>query len=117
MENWLVDIDGTVCEDIPNEEEHRFEFAEVLDGAVEWVNSLYDAGHTVVFFTSRLECHREVTEMWLYRKGFRYNYLITGKPRGGNYHWLDNLEIKAIQFLGQYPRDSTKPSIPQHSKS
>ena len=27
---WLIDIDGTVCEDIPNEESHRFREAKVL---------------------------------------------------------------------------------------
>ena len=47
---WLIDIDGTVCEDIPNEESHRFREAKVLPGALEKVQELYDNGDRVTFF-------------------------------------------------------------------
>ncbi|MDQ5971230.1 MAG: hypothetical protein QG566_176, partial [Patescibacteria group bacterium] len=90
IKNFLIDIDGTISEDIPNEEPERMPGAYVIDGAVEWVNGLIDKGHIVSFFTSRLEEHREVTEKWLKDNGFKYNGVIVfGKPRGGNYHWVD----------------------------
>ena len=38
---WLIDIDGTVCEDIPNEESYRFITALPLPGSVEKVKE-YD---------------------------------------------------------------------------
>jgi uncharacterized HAD superfamily protein len=102
MENYLIDIDGTVCEDIPNEEAHRFKDAQVLDGAVEKVNKRYEAGHTVTFFTSRTHEHRDVTLEWLKRHGFKFHGLITDKPRGGRYKWIDNLDVEGIKFNGTW---------------
>jgi hypothetical protein len=90
--NRLIDIDGTICTDISNEDAHLFPYAEVFDGAVEKINRWYDAGDTVVFFTSRTEQYRQVTEVWLDEMGFQYHYLLMGKPRGGNYIWYDNLD-------------------------
>lgn len=100
--NYIVDIDGTICEDIPNEEFERFPLAKVIDGAVEFYNKKYESGHYVVFFTARLECHREVTEQWLKKNGFKFHKLITEKPRGGNYIIIDNLDGKYIKFRGSY---------------
>ena len=45
----LIDIDGTVSEDIPNEEPHRFKDAKVIEGALEWVNLQYEQGHRITF--------------------------------------------------------------------
>ena len=75
--NILIDIDGTVSEDIPNAEDYRFANAQVLDNAVESVNKLYDAGHNITFFTARLTKHREVTEQWLKKHKFKYHALLT----------------------------------------
>ena len=84
--------DGTVSEDIPNEESsQRFADAKMIDNAVEFVNKLYDDGNTVTFFTARQEKHRAVTTVWLNKRGFKYSALLTDKPRGGNYIWIDNL--------------------------
>jgi hypothetical protein len=97
--NILVDIDGTVCEDIPNEESELFAEAEVLENAVESVNKLYNTkGNTVTFFTSRTEEHREVTEKWLKKHKFLYHGLIMNKPRGGNYVWIDNLDVSGVKY-------------------
>jgi uncharacterized HAD superfamily protein len=98
MNNILVDIDGTVSEDIPNEEEHRFSSALPLVGAVDSVNRLYCDGNIITFFTARKEKHREVTEQWLLKHGFRYHHLILNKPRGGNYIWIDNLTVKGVLY-------------------
>ena len=45
--NIMIDIDGTVSDDIPNEESHRFINASLIDGAVEKVNKLYSEGHII----------------------------------------------------------------------
>ena len=55
-----------------------------------------------IFFTSRVEANREVTEGWLKRNGFKYHSLLMGKPRGGNYHWIDNHLVKATQYKGKF---------------
>lgn len=96
--NFMIDIDGTICEDIPNEEPLRMVDAEIFEGAIETINNWYDEGHVITFFTSRTESHREVTEEWLEKNGFRYHLILFGKPRGGNYHWIDNHTVKASKF-------------------
>lgn len=102
VKNFLVDIDGTVGEDIPNEEPERMEDAEVYPDALAKVNQWYDKGHIITFFTSRTEAHREVTERWLKKSGFKYHGLLMGKPRGGNYHWIDNHIVRATRFTGKF---------------
>ncbi len=102
VKNYLIDIDGTVGEDIPNEEPERMLTAEVYPDALETVNKWYDEGHIICFFTSRTETHREYTEIWLKKHGFKYHSLLMGKPRGGNYHWIDNHIVKATQYKGKF---------------
>ena len=100
--NLMIDIDGTVSDDISNEESHKFISAYVIDGAVEKVNKLYSEGHIITFFTSRIEEHRKVTENWLNKHGFKFHGMVMGKPRGGNYHWIDNHLVKATRYNGKF---------------
>lgn len=102
IKNYLIDIDGTICEDIPNEEPERMSTAKPYPDALEIINRWYDKGHIITFFTSRTEEHREVTEKWLKENGFRYHGLLMGKPRGGNYHWIDNHIVRATRFEGKF---------------
>ncbi|MBT8231421.1 MAG: phosphoheptose isomerase [Saprospiraceae bacterium] len=102
VKNYLIDIDGTVCDDIPNEEPHRMVTAQLYPDALETLNKWYDEGHIITFFTSRTEEHREITEAWLNKHGFKYQGLLMGKPRGGNYHWIDNHLVKATRFKGKF---------------
>jgi len=100
--NYLIDIDGTIGEDIPNEEPERMLTAEVYPDALETVNRWHGEGHIICFFTSRTETHRGYTEIWLKTHGFKYHSLLMGKPRGGNYHWIDNHIVKATRFKGKF---------------
>jgi len=102
IKNYLIDIDGTVCEDIPNEEPERMQTAGLYPDALETVNKWYQEGHIITFFTSRTEEHREVTETWLHENGFKYHSLLMGKPRGGNYHWIDNHIVRATRYEGKF---------------
>lgn len=102
VKNYLIDIDGTVCEDIPNEEPWRMEDAAVFPEAVTTLNKWFDEGHIITFFTSRTEEHREVTERWLKKNNFNYHGLLMGKPRGGNYHWIDNHMVRATRYEGRF---------------
>ena len=38
IKNYLIDIDGTICDDIPNEEPERMETAEFYPDALETCN-------------------------------------------------------------------------------
>ena len=100
--NYLIDIDGTVGEDIPNEEPERMATAEVYPDAVETINRWYSEGHHICFFTARTEDHREVTERWLTENNFQYHTLLMGKPRGGNYHWIDNHVVRATRYTSRF---------------
>jgi uncharacterized HAD superfamily protein len=102
VKNYMIDIDGTVCDDIPNEEPERMETAALYPDALETINGWYDQGHIITFFTSRLESHREVTERWLDKHGFKYHGILMGKPRGGNYHWIDNHIVRATRYTGKF---------------
>jgi len=102
IKNYLIDIDGTVCDDVPNEEPERMVTAEPLVGAVDSINKFYDDGHVVTFFTSRTEEHREVTENWLDKHGFLFHGLLMNKPRGGNYAIIDNHLFVACHYQGDW---------------
>ena len=102
VRNFLVDIDGTVTDDIPNEEPERMATCLPYPDALKIVNKWYDEGHIITFFTSRTEEHREVTEIWLKKHNFKYHGLLMNKPRGGNYHWIDNHIVKATRFKGKF---------------
>jgi hypothetical protein len=97
IKNYLIDIDGTICDDIPNEEPERMVTAAVYPDALETLNRWYDEGHVIYFFTSRTEAHREITEDWLKKHGFKYHGMIVG-----NYHWIDNHLVKATRYRGKF---------------
>ena len=102
IKNYLIDIDGTICDDIPNEEPERMVNCPHYPDALEIINQWYDEGHIITFFTSRTEAHRKITEEWLQKTGFKYHGLLVGKPRGGNYHWIDNHIVRATRFKGKF---------------
>ena len=102
VKNYLIDIDGTICDDIPNEEPERMATAALYPEALVTLNKWYGEGHIITFFTSRTEEHREVTEKWLNDHGFKYHGLLMNKPRGGNYHWVDNHMVRATRYEGRF---------------
>lgn len=102
VKNYMIDIDGTICDDIPNEEPERMATAKLYPDALETINKWFEEGHVITFFTSRIEDHREVTENWLNKHGFNYHGMVMGKPRGGNYHWIDNHIVRATRFEGKF---------------
>lgn len=102
VKNYLIDIDGTICDDIPNEQPERMLTAELYPEALVTLNKWFEEGHIITFFTSRTEEHRDVTEQWLKKFGFKYHGLLMGKPRGGNYHWIDNHMVRATRYEGRF---------------
>jgi len=100
--NYLIDIDGTITDDVPNEEPERMVTCEPFEGSIDLINKWYDEGHIITFFTSRTEAHRKITEEWLYKYGYKYHNLLLNKPRGGNYHWIDNHVVRATRYNGKW---------------
>ena len=102
VKNYLIDIDGTITDDVPNEEAERMETCQPFPDALETLNKWYDEGHVITFFTSRTEENREVTMNWLNKHGFKFHGLLMNKPRGGNYHWIDNHLVRATRYSGKF---------------
>ncbi|MEO6189323.1 MAG: phosphoheptose isomerase [Saprospiraceae bacterium] len=102
IKNYLIDIDGTICDDIPNEESERMKTALPYENAREFINKWYEQGHIITFFTSRTESLRQITDEWLKQHHFKYHGILMGKPRGGNYHWIDNHVVKSTLYIGKF---------------
>jgi hypothetical protein len=102
VKNYLIDIDGTITEDVPNEEPERMGTCEPFPDALKTLNKWHAEGHLICFFTSRTEDHRAVTTEWLNRHGFKFHSLLMGKPRGGNYHLVDNPLVRSTRYKGKF---------------
>ena len=102
---FLVDIDGTICDDIKNEDSHLYPTANEYPNAKDTLNKWYDEGNQIHFFTARQSKDREVTETWLKEHGFKYHGLIMDKPRikeGQEYMWIDNRKVRAVTYVGAW---------------
>ena len=102
---FMIDIDGTICEDIKNEDSHLYPDAQVIEGSLRQINKWYDEGHTITFFTAREEKDRVITLKWLWEKGFKFHSLVMDKPRikdGQEYVWIDNRKVRAITYMGTW---------------
>jgi hypothetical protein len=108
VKNYVIDIDGTITDDVPNEEPERMSKCVPYPDALKTINGWYDEGHIITFLTARLDEHYDVTKEWLDKHGFKYHGLMVGKPRGGNYHFIDNHVIKATRYLGKFTKLTTK---------
>jgi uncharacterized HAD superfamily protein len=102
VKNYLIDIDGTITDDVPNEEPERMATCLPYEGSVEMINEWFNDGHIITFFTSRSDEHEIVTRQWLDKHGFKYHNLLLNKPRGGNYHWIDNHIVRATRYNGKW---------------
>jgi len=102
IKNYLIDIDGTITDDVPNEDPERMKVVKPYDGSVELIKEWFDEGHIITFFTSRGSELREITETWLKDNEFKYHNLLMDKPRGGNYHWIDNHIVRATRYNGKW---------------
>ena len=52
VKNYLIDIDGTVTDDVPYEEPERMPTCRPVPHALTTVNGCYDHGHIICFFSS-----------------------------------------------------------------
>ena len=74
---FIIDLDGTVWEDVPNEIAHSHtEKAKVFDNAIEWINKKYDEGNYICLFTARTEALKKITEDKLNAIGVKYHQLM-----------------------------------------
>jgi uncharacterized HAD superfamily protein len=112
---FIIDIDGTICENIRNEEGlRRMAEAKPFSDSICRINELHDEGHYICLFTARTDEHRVVTERWLKKHGVKYDRLIFNKPRKtkkfDEYHFVDDSRIRATTFKGKFTRFVKKPA-------
>ena len=84
-----VDVDGTICNnpELPNfsDQSPDYSKAEPLYARIDAINTLYDEGHNITYWTAR-GCHSgndftELTRNQLEKWGCKYHRLIVGtKP-------------------------------------
>jgi uncharacterized HAD superfamily protein len=103
---FIIDIDGTVCEDIKNEEgQDRMAKAKPYEDVIRQINRWHKGGNFICFFTARTLDHKTVTEAWLKQNGAEYDQIIYGKPRRigdyTEYHFIDNAKIRATTYTGK----------------
>jgi uncharacterized HAD superfamily protein len=109
MKIFLIDIDGTICEDIRNEEGlERMADAEPIPEAIEWVNRKHEEGHYICFFTARTDEHKAVTMEWLDAHDVKHDDIIFNKPRKTEdhteYHMIDNAYVRATTYTGKFTK-------------
>ena len=51
VKNYMIDIDGTITDDVPNEEPERMAVVQPYPDAKEILNGWYNEGHIITFFT------------------------------------------------------------------
>jgi len=81
---YCFDIDGTICT-----QETEYSDAKPYTDRIEKINTLYDEGNEIVFFTARGYLTgidwEEVTSNQLKDWGVRYHRLVFGKPNADIY--------------------------------
>ena len=107
MKIFIVDVDGTVCEHIRNEEgPARMAAAKPFPESITAVNKLFNEGHYICFFTARTDEHKEATENWLKEHGVKFHQIIYNKPRKlppyTEYHFIDDAHVRATTFRGKF---------------
>ena len=99
---------------------------EPIEGAVEYINKLYDDGHEIYFITRRQNKlkMRSMTKKWLKKNGFKYNKIFFEIKEKGKFgeslgldYFIDNDEknvydaleynIKAYLMSTKYNKDVT----------
>lgn len=92
---YVIDIDNTICT-----QEVNYKDARPFMDRIDKINELYDAGHTIVFYTARgtetgLDW-RNITESQLEKWGVKYHQLLFGKPSADFYIDDKNLKLSEV---------------------
>ncbi|WP_321334258.1 HAD hydrolase family protein [uncultured Bacteroides sp.] len=99
----IIDMDGTICTE---EKTYSRCLALPKEQAVESVNRLYDAGHTIIIYSARTWMEFEMTTAWLKKHGVKYHQLMMGKPIGDV--WIDD---RALRFEENWKEITDKLNI------
>ena len=105
---YVVDIDGTICDPGPDRE-RRYTLATPRKDRIDFINKLYDDGHTIIYLTARgmgqFDNCREIAEKTFYdftwkqleSWGCKFHDLFLGKPAADLY--IDDRGINDHDFF------------------
>jgi hypothetical protein len=84
MKVIYVDIDETICTTPTNKGERNYKLSSPIKENIDKINSLYDLGHTIVYWTARGSRTQidwyDVTYQQLNTWGAKFHELRTDKP-------------------------------------
>ena len=107
--NIYVDIDDTICFH-QHKDTRSYENAKPYESRIRHVNSLYDNGHKIIYWTARGTVTgidwRDVTEEQLKRWGCKYHELILKKPAYDIF--IDDKNINCHEYFKYTIRSSIK---------
>ena len=94
---YMIDIDGTIC----NSNNSMYKSSYPYPTRIEYVNKLYDEGHTIIYWTARGATTgldwSELTKTQLDSWGCKYHELRMGKPMYDV--WVDDKAINDKAFF------------------
>jgi len=108
LTTYVIDIDGTICTN-GDCSSCKYEGSTPILERIEKINSLFDQGHTIKYFTARgmgryadnsnkaIKKFYNLTKMQLDIWGCKYHELILGKPSGDIY--IDDKGVNANEFF------------------
>lgn len=88
MKKYVIDLDGTLCEERPTFEKH---LAKPIHDVIRKVNHLYKNGDQIIIYTARGWAEFASTENWLKENGVKYHVLLCGKPIYDK--WIDDRAV------------------------
>jgi len=98
---YIVDLDGTLCENIPNDGGDVYSVKPYLE-RIEKLNKLYDEGNMIIIDTARGSQtgfdHHKQTGKQLKNWGIKYHILRTGTKFFGD-KYIDDKGISDIDFF------------------
>lgn len=105
---YIVDIDQTICSTPKIDGKHRYDLAIPINHRIARINNLYDAGHTVIYWTARGASTgfdwSELTDKQLKDWGCKFHEVRLGKP---SYDvWIDDKAFNDKEFFFLQDRES-----------
>lgn len=102
MAIYVIDLDGTLCDTKRNEERWLYLEAAPFPERIEKVNTLFDAGHTIIIETARgcasgKDWYADTLDQ-LRAFGLKFHQLRTGVKFGADY-FIDDRGINANEFF------------------
>ncbi len=98
---YMVDIDQTICKTPYTDGQHRYGLARPYKHRIDRINSLYEEGHTIIYWTARGSGSgidwTELTNKQLKDWGCKFHEVRLGKP---SYDvWIDDKAINDSNFF------------------